>query len=156
MRLKNDQSSLNRSGTSIIHSCSINCLANHLRASAPLSLAAWRTSRSCDEAPDSSDSGTSSSSIFDSGSGVVWCWRERTVEAKHRAWCWASRRLCACLCRLMSRRRCWSEIASLLNGRRVSCGGAMERILDFLWSFEFWPLDESLCLYFWLVVNGDV
>lgn len=54
------------------------------------------------------------------GSGESGDWKERTEEAKVRAWSWASRRCWACRRRARSRRFCWSEIAGRLNGRRIS------------------------------------
>ena len=99
------------SGMSIIHSGSMSCRANHLRASAPFSFEAWRMSSFFGES-EGSGTGSGSSSRLE--------WRLRK-EAKQQAWCWLSRQCCAWCCRESSLRLCWSEIAARLNGRWRSC-----------------------------------
>lgn len=112
-------------GTSIIHSGSISCLANHLRASLPLSLDASSTL-------ETTVVGSSvSCSVSRSNSGSDWGddGKERRDEARARARAWELARCSAWRWRASSRRRCWSEMAARLNGRRRSCGAIAHRLL---------------------------
>ena len=121
------QSLLRFSGTSIIHSGNISWLANHLRASGPLRLEAWRMLKllASDSCPAVSTSGMGSDSVSGSTSGEDDDWRDITEEARFRARCWASERCWDWRRSERSLRFCWSEIGRRLKGRRRSCGAIL-------------------------------
>lgn len=127
-RENKNQSCASWSGTSIIHSGSISCLANHFRAWEPLSFEARRISISLGEVSGSGSVSSSSSTWGSAVDSECGDWRDRRVEAKQRACCWASRRFCAWRCRESSLRLCWSEIAGRLNGRRRSWGAILSSL----------------------------